>query len=200
MRAVKEWVCRTLWGTLDERRRRGLVRLYDTLAATEFHRKYWMNGGLLLGCIRDGGPLPHDSDADFSFWEDDLDRFERAVPALRRHGFKLCRKKVCNDGKVRKWAFKRQGMKYEFYLMERRENAMYWISHARKRRLELHCQVPLHGLNEIALYERQWLKPDDHETYLESLYGNWRKPDPGYCYWRDSRAIIATQSWMKRTA
>jgi len=64
-------------------------------------------------------------------------------------------------------------------------------SHAGEPGLELLNEVPMHGLEELELYGRRFLKPDDHETYLEALYGDWRVPDPDYCPWEDSRAGIA---------
>ncbi len=195
MRALQEWVASKVWGSLPERRERGLKRMYDVLAQTAFHNRYWMNGGLLLGCIREGGPLKNDTDADFSFWADDKPYFEEAIQALRSAGFKLGRAKPNKDGSITKWAFKSQVMKYEFYQMDRVGDKMCWLSHARKLGLEMTNEVPLHGLSTIELFGRTWLKPDDHETYLESLYGNWRVPNPGYCYWKDSQAVVSRYPW-----
>ena len=58
MRRLNEFFYRLRWGRLEERRRRGLIRLHDLLSRTPFADKYWMIMGLLLGCMRDGGPIP----------------------------------------------------------------------------------------------------------------------------------------------
>lgn len=169
----------------------GLVQLFDVLAKTRLHNRYWMNGGLLLGCIRNGGPLAHDYDADFSFWEEDMDVFLEGMDALKRNGFAERPFRKNKDGTRTKWAFRFKGVKYEFYLMRRVGGKMRWFSHAHKGTLELVNDAPIHGLNEIELFGRRWLNPDDHETYLESVYGNWRVPNPDYHYCTDSRAVVA---------
>lgn len=197
MRRLKKLFYRLRWGPLEERRKRGLIRLYDTLAKTPMHGRYWMNGGLLLGCIRDGGPLPHDDDADFSFWESDRRNMLEALEVLRANGFKVRRKRPNNDGTYTKWSLRYQGVDYDFIQMDVVGDKMRWISHAGKPGLEILNEVPNHGLDEIELYGRRWMKPDDHETYLESLYGNWRQPNPNYCAWEDSQAIIAKYPRIK---
>jgi len=197
MRVLRELMDRTLWGELDERRRYGLVRLFDVLAETPLHNRYWMNGGLLLGCIRMGGPLPHDDDADFSFWKADRDAFLTAAKALSANGFSERKPRYNNDGTRTKWAFRYRGVKYEFYEMEPVEDRMRWYSHARKPGLELINEVPNHGLSEFELYGRRWMKPDDHETYLRSVFGDWKTPNKNYCYWTDSQAVIARIPWKE---
>lgn len=194
MRAFQKWISRIRWGALNERKRRGLVRLHDVLASTPLHGRYWVTRGLLLGCIREGGPLPHDTDVDFAFWDHDLGHFLEAFQSLRRYGFRPRPPRYDNDGRQTKWAFRYQDVKYEFFLTESVGESIRWITHTRKPKLELVNEVPRHGLTEIELYGRVWLKPDDHETYLESLYGEWRNPDPSFT-WKDSRAVVACSPW-----
>jgi hypothetical protein len=199
MRALREIFARTLWGGLDDRRRHGLVHLFDVISETPLHNRFWMNGGLLLGCIRCGGPLPHDDDADFSYWKADREKFVAATAVLKKHGFSERKTRLNNDGTKTKWAFRYRGVKYEFYEMEPIGDRMRWLSHARAPQLELVNEVPMHGLDVFELYGRRWMKPDDHETYLRSLYGDWRTPNKNYCYWNDSQAVVARLPW-KETA
>jgi phosphorylcholine metabolism protein LicD len=196
LRKLSDFIAGVRWGTLDDRRKQGLVRLYDVLATTRLHGRYWMNGGLLLGCIRNGGPLPHDNDADFSFWKEDMEVFLEAMEKLKKAGFSEISLKSNKDGSKTQWGYRFRAVKFEFYQMERANGKMRWYSHARRKNtIELVNEVPIHGLNEIELYGRRWMKPDDHEKYLESLYGNWRVPDPNYCYWKDSRAVVDRYPW-----
>jgi len=147
------------WGPLEERRRNGLVVLHDLLAGTPIHRKYWIIMGLLLGCVRDGGPIKWDRDADFGFLERDLPHFLAAAEVLRSRGFSLRPRQLNNDGSVTKWAFKRQGVKYEFFMFLERGDRLRWIYHSRKLQLELINELPRHELDEFELYGRRWLKP-----------------------------------------
>lgn len=191
MRKLIEQIYRLRWGPLPDRKKLGLVRLFDTIAETGFHNQFWMNGGLLLGCIRTGEPLLWDTDVDFSFWETDTPLFLEAKQALRKNGFNEGRARRNEDGSQTKWAFKHLGLKFEFFAMKDLGDRIRWYSHAHKGNLEMVNECPMHGLSEIELYGRKWLKPDDHVTYLASVFGNWKEPDPSYCYWRDSKAIVA---------
>ncbi|NOY29553.1 MAG: hypothetical protein GXP28_05060 [Planctomycetes bacterium] len=197
MQKWKQIAYRTTLGPLPKRRERGLKRLYDALAETPFHGKYWINGGLLLGCIRNGGPMAHDDDADFSFWEKDRELLLDAIGALESKGFRRRKKRPNNDGSITTFSFRYWGVDYDFSQMFLVNNKMQWIGRAGEPGLELLNEVPNHGLNELKLYDRRWLKPDDHETYLESLYGDWRTPNPGYCPWEDSKAVIKTYPQVK---
>ncbi len=195
MRKLKLAIAEWRWGPLPERRARGLVHLYDVLAGTAFHRKYWMVLGLLLGCMRNGGPIPWDRDADFGFHEQDLPAFLAAFEELRRRGFSAARSQVNNDGRITKWAVRREGVKYEFFQFAQLGDRFRWYYHCRKPTLEIVNEIPVHGLDEFELYGRRWLKPDNADACLTALYGDWRVPNPDYVYWRDCGATVDRYAW-----
>jgi hypothetical protein len=192
---LNEFISRLRWGTLDKRRRRGLMRLHDLLAGTDFHGRYWMIMGLLLGCVRDGGPIAWDRDSDFGFMDEDLPKLLGAVTLLRGHGFELRPPQVNNDGRTTKWALRREAVKYEFFLFEKQGDSLRWYYHRRKPSLELVNEVPIHGLTDFNLYGRRWLKPDNADENLTRIYGDWRRPDPNYLYWRDCGATVDRSAW-----
>jgi len=192
---LKEAIAQLRWGPLQERRARGLVYLHDTLAGTAFHRKYWVVMGLLLGYMRDGGPIPWDRDVDFGFLEQDLPQLMTALEEMRRKGFSPCRLQVNNDGRITKWAVRREGVKYEFFLFEQRGDRLRWYYHRRKPAIEVVNEIAAHGLDEFELYGRRWLQPENADAYLTVLYGNWRVPDSGYKYWRDCGATVDRHPW-----
>jgi len=201
VRSLGEFVSRLRWGALEERRRRGLERLHDLLAQTGLHDRYWLFLGLLLGCVRGGGPIPWDRDADFAFLDHDLPEYLAALEMLRRHGFELRPLQVNNDGRTTKWALRHQGVKFEFFQLDRHGDRLRWHYHRRKPPLELVNEVPVHGLVPFELYGRRFMMPDTAEAQLELLYGDWRTPDPGYVYWRDCKATISREPWTgKRVA
>ena len=180
---------------MDVRRERGLIDLHDTLAKTEFADKYWATMGFLLGCIRDGGPIAWDRDADFGFLERDLPSFKAALEDLRGAGFRPARLQVNNDGRITKWAVRRQHFKFEFFMFEERGDKLRWVFHNRKEGLEIINEIPAHGLDEFELYGRRWLKPENTGEYLTALYGDWRTPDPNYVYWRDCGVTVDRYPW-----
>ena len=195
MRGLQQTIARLRWGPLEGRRQRGIERLHDILADTPLRDRYWLFLGLLLGCIRDGGPIPWDRDADFAFLDRDLPAFLEALATLRRHGYELRPMQVNNDGRTTKWALRREGFKYEFFQVDQRGDRFRWHYHRRNPPTEIVNEVPAHGFARFQLYGRSFLVPEDADGQLTLLYGNWRQPDPGYLYWRDCKAIVSSEPW-----
>ena len=110
-------------------------------------------------------------------------------------GYNLRPPQVNNDGRTTMWTLKYEAVKYDFFLIQRNGDNFRWYSHQRKPPLELVNEVPAHGLATFVLYDRQWQVPDPAEDFLTRIYGDWRRPDPGYLYWRDSRAIVERYPW-----
>jgi hypothetical protein len=195
VRRQNEFFYRLRWGRLEDRRRRGLVRLHELLARTSFGNRYWMIMGLLLGCMRDGAPIAWDRDSDFGFMAGDLPHFLDAVQMLRGEGYNLRPPQVNNDGRTTMWALKYQAVRYEFFLFDRNGANIRWYFHQRKPPLELINEVPAHGLAGYELYGKRWQIPDNAEDILTRIYGDWRRPNPGYVHWRDCRAIVERYPW-----
>ena len=196
MRRFNEFFYRLRWGSLERRRRRGLVRLHEQLSRTPLADRYWLTLGLLLGCIRDGGPISSDRDFDFGFLDRDLPHFLSAMRKLRAAGFDLRPPQVNNDGRTTRWSFKYRGVKFEFFLFDRNGANIRWHCHKRKPPLEMVNEVPAHGFSGFELYGKRWQIPDDPEDVLARIYGgDWRTPNPGYLYWRDCLAIVERYPW-----
>jgi hypothetical protein len=173
----------------------GMQRLHDVLAPTSLAGKMWINGGVLLGYIREGGPLAHETDVDFSYWEADAGDVHAAMPRLLAAGFRRYARWTNNEAHVTEWSLLYRGIKFEFFEMHRCGNRMRWYCYGGNPCQELLNEAPLHGLEPFEMAGRRWLKPDDHEAYLTALYGDWRIPNPAYCYATDSRAIIRRRIW-----
>lgn len=139
-----------------------------------------------------GNAPPHDDDADFSVWESDRALFLESIAAIKRKGFRQRKKRPNNNGSITTWSFRWCGVDYDFVQMFLVDGKMRWIGRAGAPGLELINEVSNHGLEPVQIYGRPFMKPDDHETYLEALYGVWRTPNPGYVPWEDSRAVIKT--------
>lgn len=183
-------------GPMEERLSDGLHRLHAVLQGTSFADKYWINGGLLLGYVRSGGPLPHDPDVDFSFWRADREHFLAALPRLHKAGFRRWRRWANCEQEPTEWALKYRGIAFEFFEMHQADRKMRWYCYGGEPIQELLNEAPLHGLSTCQILGLSWQKPDDHESYLETLYGDWRTPNPDYYYVNDSQAVIRRRPWQ----
>ncbi|MGH8251270.1 MAG: LicD family protein [Steroidobacteraceae bacterium] len=196
MRTLNEYLWRARWGPLEDRRRRGLVLLHQVLSDAGLRGKYWMTMGLLLGCMRDGGPIAWDRDSDFGFLEDDLPQFVKGIRRLREQGYELRAPQVNNDGRVTLWTLRFQAAKYEFFQFERQGSNLRWFFHRRRPPpLEMAAEVPAHGLAAFELYGLRWQIPGNADEVLSRIYGDWRKPNPHYVSWRDCGAIVDRYPW-----
>jgi hypothetical protein len=195
VRRLNDYYYRLRWGTLEERRRRGLIRLHEILSGTVFADRYWLTMGLLLGCMRDGLPIAWDRDCDFGFMDRDLPQFLLALRKLRAAGFDLRAPQVNNDGRTTMWTLKHRGIRYDFVLFDRLGPNVRWYYHQRKPPMEIVNEVPAHGLADYELYGCRWRIPNNAEDVLSRIYGDWRNPNPGYLYWRDCGAIIERYPW-----
>ncbi len=182
-------------GPLSPRLQEGMEILHQALASTPIAQKYWVNGGLLLGYVREGGPMPHDPDVDFSIWEKDCPALLEGIEKLLKAGFRKRYRWVNNSSEVTEWSLSYRGVGFEFFVMRPVDDKMQWYCYGGNPAEELTCQAPIHGLEDFELFGRTWKKPDDHETYLEALYGDWKVPNPHYCYETDSQAIVQRVRW-----
>jgi hypothetical protein len=125
----------------------------------------------------------------------DLPLFLAAAQRLRAEGYNLRPPQVNNDGRTTMWTLKYEAIKYDFFLFQNNGTNMRWYFHQRKPPLELVSEVPAHGFAELDLYGKIWKVPSGAEDILAHIYGDWRKPNPDYVYWRDCHAIVERYPW-----
>jgi len=159
--------------------------LCDALEHSPLKGHYWVWSGLLLGWAREGAILEHDTlDADFAVADEDFDRLVAAIPAILAAGFVRDRCFINNDGVVTELTFLRHGARFDFFRMFRetghRRYFMYSIRWSGI--LEIQAVLPDQPKMQFEFLERTWLKPQDHELELASMYGNWEIPDPSWSY------------------
>jgi hypothetical protein len=170
---------------LTERFAADLRDLHDALEATELRGHYWVWGGLLLGWARNGAILPHDSlDADFAVADSDFQRLVSAVPAIIKAGFRCDRRFVNNDGYVTEIAFMRHGASFEFFRMFPEAGRLRYFMYGLEPdgAIELEAYMPEQVTVPFCFLGRTWLKHEDHELELRSMYGTWEIPDPSWSY------------------
>lgn len=162
-----------------------LQRLNDALKHTELDGHYWVWSGLLLGWARDGAVLAHDClDADFAVADRDFDRLVAAVPALMRAGFRCDRRFVNTAGQVTELTFLRHGARFEFFRMFPADGRLryYMYSITLKGITQVEAFVPEQETVPFSFLDRTWLKPEDHDLELRTVYGSWKVPDPSWSY------------------
>jgi hypothetical protein len=190
----------TRWVRAVQQRRtfcRSLRQLHDALAKTPIDGRYWIRAGLLLGWAREGRVLRHDvDDADFGFLAGDRDRLLASLDALVAGGFKQWRAYRNNAGRVTEISLTKGGARFEFIETSDKGSVFeyfLYVPHLDPPG-ELRCEIPRHGFASILFLGRHWVKPEPHEPYLETLYGNWQIPDPSYSY-LNAGSIVERSIW-----
>jgi hypothetical protein len=190
--------------TAEERRDRmaaHLRDLNDVLLRTPLAGRTWMFGGLLLGWVREGGLMLHDtSDADFALLADDADRLEASFEALAEAGFKHIHRFPGIAGEATEHSFHRADAKFDFFLLHLRSDRFAYCNygHGPGGPVKNRCEIPAQPLEEIRFLGRTWLKVADHDAELTALYGDWRTPNPSWNYMHGP-AIVAREPWDDST-
>ncbi|MFI5036194.1 MAG: hypothetical protein ACHQFZ_08335 [Acidimicrobiales bacterium] len=177
---------------------RDLRLLNDILAKEEIAGRYWVWAGLLLGSVREGQVIAHDRDADFAILPEDVPTLEKAVPALRRAGFKPLARYRNNKGEVTRLNFRKHYIYYEFYVFEPVDGMLrYFAFDPNPDHLEeIESQIPNQDLAPFEFLGRSWLRHADYERELELMYGDWRTPQPKWNYLRDDEAEVDRRVWI----
>jgi len=167
----------------------------------ELNVRIFLEGGVLLGAIRNKDFLYHDNDFDFGIYRSEF-------PSERKDGFikALTSKEMifkgfeapCFAERV-EFAPREHMMKFwskyakwnvDFFIFEKTDNEYYHKGWGGYFHFPLEC---LDTLDEIDFLGYKVLVPHNPELYLETLYGKtWRIPNPGfkkngikkdYCNW-----------------
>jgi hypothetical protein len=162
-----------------------LRRLHDTLETTELSGHYWVWGGVLLGWARDGAIMTHDCfDADFAVADRDFERLVSSVPEMVRAGFRCDRRFVNSNGEITELTFIRHGARFDFFrFFPVTDGLRYYLYNITLKEItEIEACIPDQNTVPFSFIDRTWLKHEDHDLELRSLYGSWEVPDPSWSY------------------
>jgi hypothetical protein len=162
--------------------------------------RLWVIGGVLLGWAREGALLAHDADADFGVWDEDRTRLYSTLPALTSAGFKPLYCWTNNDGKIVEISFEKDGSKFELFIHHhdngRIGSYVFGRLQANGSLFELQQRYERYTLSAFSFLNRSWLKPDDHERYLECEYGaRWLTSQRNWSYVADSLSIVSRKPY-----
>ncbi len=179
-----------------------LVLLYDTLRQSPIADRYWIAGSLLIGWAREGCILSHElQDGDFGYFREDRQKLVASIPRLIDAGFNPLYRYSNNVGDPVLYVLEKDWTTFEFFEHEQLQNiSRFWsfgthLENNNSVKIEMICHVPAFSLAPMEFLGRTWQKPDDHDTYLKAIYGNWKQPNYAYDYIKDDLSIVEMHPW-----
>ncbi len=178
-----------------------LLRVTQVLKNNEI--PYWLEGGTLLGVIRENRLLPWDNDMDISIRFEDVDRLMSILWKVNLKYYLYRFKTFKQDdfpfhkGDVRivkifnrKWIFDKGDLSLDIFIKKRVDDQRFWYVGVKRYTKK---SVPARfydDLTEIKFGKKNVSVPRDYEGYLTYRYGDWRTPVKEWDFSRDDRAIL----------
>ncbi len=160
---------------------------------------YWLEGGTLLGVIRENRLLPWDNDMDISITEAYYDALLHSVDALKKLGYMVWFKEFEKDDppfqkgikrivkiRNRKLYFIRGEVALDIFIKFKKDDEYFWQVGQKKKSAPAHfyetlVEYPFDGKN-------YWV-PKAYEAYLTFRYGDWQQPVKEWNTFKDDNAV-----------
>ncbi len=173
---------------------------------------YILEGGTLLGIVRENRLLPWDNDIDLTITEEWMPAVLKLKSRLLRAGCKIKLRRSKEDmphfpaGSVRlikirvKKNFLGRGIGLmDIFVKKKIGDRYYWIVGQYGHVLK---SVPCSFYEKRGRYIFRgyaYSVPEDYEGYLNCRYGNWRETVRNYDFKKDDKAIVANRESVKST-
>lgn len=143
---------------------------------------YWLDGGALLGMIRESRFLPWDPDIDLSVDIKDEGKV-REISKVHRH-------QGINDCPGKEITFYIRGIRVDVQFKEKIKDKYRWVLNGGDHIFEVPAKF--YGpWDEIIVLGRHVPIPNHAEEYLEFRYGKgWTKPDPTWLTLGDDLSLV----------
>ncbi|HPR17205.1 MAG TPA: LicD family protein [Candidatus Cloacimonadota bacterium] len=165
---------------------------------------YWLEGGTLLGVIRENRLLPWDNDMDISMCISERRKLIKVAFQLMLKGFRIStrfynrkmppfRKGELRMIKIRKFhKFLKKGeVMLDVFLKRKKNNEYFWTVGIKSPVLK---SVPARFYDQLDWIDfngKKYMIPADFDGYLSYRYGDWRTPVKEWNFKKDDKAIVA---------
>ena len=194
--------------TIGKKREEALSVLFDTVKLLDENNIiYHLEGGTLLGLIREGDLLPWDHDLDISIMSADAALIEKILPSLLYKGHKvssrsfLSNKYVFKQGekrifKVKRWAsyvksvifFKgSKPVALDVFVKYSDELNTYWEANKKVMKVPKSHYA---SYETVMFLDYPFKVPNDPKGYLALKYGDWEVPVKEWNCSKDEGTVI----------
>lgn len=164
---------------------------------------YWLEGGTLLGVIRENRLLPWDNDMDISMYKTDQRKLFRVVFRLFFKGYRLSVKYYRQDIgpfkkgelrmlKVRNYErfFRKGKVMLDIFLKRKVGEEYFWTVGVKSPVLKSSPARFYDELDWTEFNEKKYMICRDFEGYLSYRYGDWKTPVKTWNFKKDDNAIV----------
>jgi hypothetical protein len=147
-----------------------LVDARDALSTTG--ARPFIVDGTLLGAVREGGFIAHDTDVDLGCFIED--QSPEMIAAMEWAGFTF-RKQYGTASRGLEYSFRRHDIKLDLFFYYTDDRGRFHA--AWKKRRPIRYRYPLFHLAPLEFMGETFMAPEDPETFLVAKYGpRWRTP------------------------
>lgn len=160
--------------------KRGISLAADALA--DMRITHWLSNGTLLGAVRDGNFIQHDTDIDLGVWDEGANTNLRIHSALMSRGFEF----------VREFGVRGNGYEQAYYVpgphkvkldifFYRREADYCWMGLHTRDGMKRMRFPSMTGISHFNLLGRWYPVPGNAHSWLDANYGkDWGTPDTNW--------------------
>jgi len=157
---------------------------------------YWLEGGTLLGVVRENRLLPWDNDLDISIKEEEWPKLEKVLSKIKylidtkqfKRDVSPFKKGVTRIVKVRtrRFYFFRGEITLDIFIKFKKDDTYHWQVGNKPK------SVPAHFYNKIVTHSfagKDYKIPENYTEYLTHRYGDWETPVKEWNTYTDDNAI-----------
>lgn len=169
----------------------------------KFNVSYCLEGGTLLGIIREGRLLPWDTDIDLTITESALTDLEPVLKEIAKSGFKVRKRyHFADNGPLKKgnirvvriisrrFFFWRGDVRIDLFVKYTDGEKYYWTVGSEKNYVVKSVAANYFDeLKEFNSEDKVYSVPYDYDAYLTCRYGEWKTPVKSWNCLTDDKAI-----------